>query len=175
MAILLNELLFFTALLFQMQSPVLAEEALLELNFKKQSFKMEFVHLQYPEKAEAQAQEFVARLESKLPFHHEELGLKIEKIKLKKIRGQALLRIQGHFEDKERLLQALQFEIDENQHIFYTALSEERVLNSNKGARCEWTPKDRKLFLHLGRRLEQSWENEIEEQMGPLKGLEQLY
>lgn len=101
MAILLNELLFFTALLFQMQSPVLAEEALLELNFKKQSFKMEFVHLQYPEKAEAQAQEFVARLESKAPFHHEELGLKIEKIKLKKIRGRpccvfrAILRIKS--------------------------------------------------------------------------------
>jgi|GEM_PF-5790064 len=175
MTILLNELLFFTALLFQMQSPVLAEEALLQLDFKKQSFKMEFVRLQYPENAKEQAQEFVARLENKAPFHHEYLGLKIEKIKLKKVRGQALLRIQGHFEHKERLLEALHFQINENQHITYTPLAEERIINSNKGAHCEWTPNDRKLFLHLGRRLEQSWENEIEEKLGTLKGLEELY
>ncbi|MGK0391488.1 MAG: hypothetical protein ACI94Y_004253 [Maribacter sp.] len=178
MEILINHFLFFVAMTFGLDAPVIANHACLEIDLKKKEFRIEYEDLTYIDNdvMKSTVSNFIEKIEVKDVTLDPKAGMTLKSVKFDKDKDEWSLLVNGRFDDLETALEAMDFSIKEDK-ITYRELSEEKIVKSNGKTAVDgliWDKDTKKIKLSIDRRQDTDWGKSIEENQGKIKSLSEF-
>jgi hypothetical protein len=178
MEILLNHFLFFVAMAFGLDAPVIANHTCLEIDLKKKEFRIEYENLVYIDNAvmNSTVSNFIEKIDAKDVTLNPKTGTTLKSVKLNKDDKEWSLLINGTFDNLDTVLEVMKFSVEEDK-ITYRELSEEKIEKSNGKTTVDgivWDKDTKKIKLSIDRRQDTDWNKSIEENQGKIKHLSEF-
>lgn len=178
MEILLNHFLFFVAMVFGLDAPVIANHACLEIDMKKKEFRIEYEDLVYIDNAmmNKTVSNFIQKIESNDVAIKSDTKMTLKAVKFDKDNDEWSLLVNGTFDDLATALEAMNIQMKEDK-IIYRELREEKIKKSNGKTAVDgiiWDKEAKKIKLSVDRKRGTDWEKSIEENQGKLRNLSEF-
>lgn len=178
MEILLNHFLFFVAMAFGLDAPVIANHACLQIDLKKKEFRIEYEDLVYIDNAvmNSTVSNFIEKIEANDVVLNPISGMTLKSVKFDKDDDEWSLLLTGTFDSLEAALETVGIYMQEDK-ITYRELREEKIEKSNGKTAVDgvvWKKDSKKLKLSIDRRKDTDWNKSIEENQGKIKSLSEF-
>lgn len=175
MEIILNHFLFFVAMIFGLDAPVISNHTCLEIDAKKKEFSIKYEGLVYIDNLvmNSTVSNFIEKVDAKDVAIDPSSGMTLKSAKLDKNDDGWSLLVNGTFDDLGTALKVMEFSVKEDK-ISYREFREEKIVKSNGKTTVDgviWKKGSKKIKVKIERRRGTDWEKSIEKNQGKLKSL----